>query len=210
MTDDSLPELRASDADRERTAELLRHAAGEGRLTIDELEERLGTVYETRTRSELERLTADLVVSGGPRPSGAWRMPVRTGPGGTNWLVSVLGGRDRKGRWRVGEQLKVINVLGSSNLDLNDAELAAEHVQITVFALLGSAEIRVPEGLNVELSEFAFMGGNNADLGDEMPDPGGPVLRLRVISILGGTDVKRGRRLSREERRRRRRLERGG
>ena len=41
MTDESLPELRASDADREHTAERLRQAAGEGRLTIEELEERL-------------------------------------------------------------------------------------------------------------------------------------------------------------------------
>ena len=46
LTDDSLPELRASDAEREQTAELLRRAAGEGRLTLDELDERLGAVYE--------------------------------------------------------------------------------------------------------------------------------------------------------------------
>ena len=64
MTDDSLPELRASDADREQHAELLRRAAGEGRLTMDELEERLNTVYEARTHRELERLVADVVVRG--------------------------------------------------------------------------------------------------------------------------------------------------
>jgi hypothetical protein len=204
VTDDSLPELRASDTDREHTAELLRRAAGEGRLTMDELEERLDTVYETRTHRELERLVADIVVRGERRPTGVRRMPVRTGEGGTNWLVAVMSGRDRKGRWRVGSHLKVINVMGGSNLDLNDAELADEHVRMTVVALMGGAEIRVPEGLNVELSEFAFMGGNDADLGDELPDPGGPLLRLRVISIMGGTDVKRGRKPGNAERRRRR------
>ena len=69
MTDDALPELRASDADREQTAEVLRRAAGEGRLTIDELDERLSAVYETRTHRELERLTADVVAArrGAPR-----------------------------------------------------------------------------------------------------------------------------------------------
>jgi hypothetical protein len=46
------------------------------------------------------------------------------------------------------------------------------------------------------------MGGNNVNLGDELPDPGGPVLRLRLLSIMGGTDVKRGRKRSRRERRR--------
>ncbi len=64
MTDDSLPELRASDADREHTADLLRHAAGEGRLTMEELDERLDLVYETRTQRELDKLTADVVVPG--------------------------------------------------------------------------------------------------------------------------------------------------
>ena len=71
---------------------------------------------------------------------------------------------------------------------------------MTVFALMGGADIRVPEGLNVELSDFAFMGGNDSKLGDERPDPGGPTLHLRVISIMGGTDVKRGRKLTRAER----------
>ena len=50
---------------------------------------------------------------------------------------------------------------------------------MTVFSLMGGADIRVPEGLNVELSDFAFMGGNGSDLGNERPDPGGPTLRLQ-------------------------------
>src|SRR3954467_4088884 len=191
VTDDSLPELRASDADRERTAETLRRAAGEGRLTMEELEERLNTTYEARTHRELQHLTADIVVRGSARPAGA-RMPVREGEG-AGWLVSVMSGRDRKGRWRVGRRCRVISVMGGTDLDLNDAELAGERVEMTVFSLMGGAEIRVPDSLNVELSEFAFMGGNDVQLGDELPDPGGPVLRLRVVSIMGGADVRRGR-----------------
>jgi hypothetical protein len=204
---DELPELRASDADRERTAEALRHAAGEGRLTMDELEERLHTAYAARTHRELEGLTADLVVRD---RSGAAsrRMPVREGDDGARWLVSVMSGRERKGRWRVGRRVHVINVMGGSDLDLNDAELAAHEVEMTVLCLMGGAEIRVPDGLNVELSEFAFMGGNDAHLGNELPDPGGPVLRLRLISIMGGADVKRGRKRSRREKQRQRELER--
>jgi hypothetical protein len=213
VTDDSLPELRASDADREHHAELLRRAAGEGRLTIDELDERLDTVYASRTHRELTRLVADVVVPGGHTlPSaagGKHRMPVRKGEGGMSWLVSIMSGRERKGHWRVGANVNVINIMGASDLDLNDAELADDVVQMTVFSLMGGADIRVPEGLNVELSDFAFMGGNASHLGDERPDPGGPTLRLRIISIMGGTDVKRGRKLSREERRRQKHLEHG-
>jgi hypothetical protein len=50
------------------------------------------------------------------------------------------------------------------------------------------------------------MGGNDVKLDNDRPDPGGPTLRLRLISIMGGSDVKRGRRLSRAERRRQREL----
>lgn len=208
MTDDSLPELRASDADREHHAEILRRAAGEGRLTFEELDQRLDMVYESRTHRELERLVADVVPVAAP--PGARRMPVRRGEGGPNWLISIMGGHTRKGRWRVGPQLKVVNIMGGTDLDLNDAELADDVVQITVFSLMGGSDIRVPEGLNVEFTDFAFMGGNDSSLGEERPDPGGPTLRLRVISIMGGTDVKRGRKLSRAERKARRHLEHRG
>ena len=204
MSHEPLPELRASDADRERTADLLRQAAGEGRLTVEELEERLHTTYAARTHRELERLTADLVVRDPAAPGR--RMPVRHGEDGVHWLVSIMSGRERKGRWRVGRRCRVVNVMGGSDLDLNDAELAGEQVELTVFSLMGGSDIRVPEGLNVELSEFAFMGGNDVMLGDELPDPGGPVLRLRLVSIMGGTDVKR----SRRERVRQRELDRRG
>ncbi len=57
-----MSELRASDADRERVAELLRTAAGEGRLGSDELEERLERAFGARTEAELEPLTADLPI----------------------------------------------------------------------------------------------------------------------------------------------------
>jgi hypothetical protein len=120
-----------------------------------------------------------------------------------------MSGRDRKGRWRVGSSLNVINVMGGADLDLNDAELADDVVEMTVFSLMGGADIHVPDGLNVEVSEFALMGGNRIELGDERPDPGGPVLRLRVLSIMGGTDVKRGRKLTRAERRELRRSRHG-
>jgi fatty acid desaturase len=52
--------LRASDADRDAVAERLRHAAVEGRLDADELEQRLHTAFRARTYGELDRLLADL------------------------------------------------------------------------------------------------------------------------------------------------------
>ena len=68
---------------------------------------------------------------------------------------------------------------------------------MTIFSLMGGADVHVPEGLNVEVTDFAFMGGNDVDMRDSRPDPGGPVLHLRLISIMGGTNVRRGRKKTR-------------
>jgi Domain of unknown function (DUF1707) len=69
MTTDDHPDLeqlttaalRAGDADRERTADVLRRAHADGRIDSDELSERIGRCYEAKTFSQLLRLTADLV-----------------------------------------------------------------------------------------------------------------------------------------------------
>jgi hypothetical protein len=54
------PRLRASDADRERTAQLLREHHAVGRLTAEEFDERLNKVFAAKTVGELEALVADL------------------------------------------------------------------------------------------------------------------------------------------------------
>ena len=57
------PDLRCSDAERERVAAFLRDQAAEGRLTPDELDDRVGRAYAAKTVRELKELVADL-----PRP----------------------------------------------------------------------------------------------------------------------------------------------
>jgi hypothetical protein len=200
------PALRASDADREHTAGLLRHAAGEGRLTMEELDERLHQAFAARDRAELERLVADVVPRGAgelhPPGAPAGRVVVREGEGGTRWLLSIMSGRDRRGRWRLAERCVNVNVWGGSDLDLTQAELSARSSVLWVVSIMGGAEIRVPEGLNVEVSELAIMGGNDVRLGDALPDPGGPVLHVRMFTLMGGADVRRGPKRRRGGRRR--------
>ena len=67
------PKVRASDADRERIVEQLRRHAAEGRLTMDEFEERMSAAYEARTYGALAELTRDLPVELGSPGSGQGR-----------------------------------------------------------------------------------------------------------------------------------------
>jgi hypothetical protein len=202
-----LPEMRASDTEREQAVELLRHAAAEGRLTIDELEDRLHSAYAARARIELDRLVADVsvesITGGEPvaSPVAGSRALVREGPGGSRWVVSIMSGHDRTGRWRIARRCTVLNVMGGSDIDLCGAELASSKTQLNVYSVMGGGEIRVPHGVEVHVSQFAFMGGNDVKLGDETPPPTGPVIRVRLVSIMGGASVRRGPKQTKAQRR---------
>lgn len=203
MTDreSPLPARRASDAERERAAELLQEAMTSGRLRVDELDERMQLVLAATTREELERLVDDVLVpaedthplAGGPTAltTGQGRLPVRDGSGGTARILSIFSGSERKGRWRVAASCSVVNVFGGSEIDLSEAELAADRVELKVLSVLGGAEVIVPPGLNVDVSDLAVLGGNGIDVGDEHPDPGGPTVHVRLVSILAGAKVTR-------------------
>jgi hypothetical protein len=85
------PDIRASDADRDRVAGLLREHCAQGRITMDELEERLDATYSARTIGQLQEVTSDLpeedlyelpVPASQRAPLGASSAPVaRTGGG---------------------------------------------------------------------------------------------------------------------------------
>jgi hypothetical protein len=204
---DQRPELRASDAEREQTAETLRQAMGDGRLSVEELEERLRAAYSAPTVRELELLVSDVTVPSAA-PAGAGGLPVREGPGGDRWVVSIMSGHERKGRWRIAERCTVLNIMGGSEIDLNDVELSEPVTQLNVYTVMGGAEIRVPDGVDVEVSNVAILGGNDVKLGDQAKPAGGPVIRIRLVSIMGGVAIERGRKPTKEERRRQKKLRR--
>jgi hypothetical protein len=195
----------ASDAEREAVVARLRDAAGEGRLTVEELAERIDAAYAARTRAELEPLTADLPVPGertGFAPAAAAAPgPVAPARSASRLVFGILGGGDHRGRCRVPSRMTVINVMGGADLDLREAILDGRVVEITVWSLMGGSTITVPDGVHVELEGFALMGGNDLRLDPAHPDapPGAPVVRVRAWSLMGGTDVR-----TRSSRRRRR------
>jgi hypothetical protein len=176
----SRPALRASDAERERTVELLRRHSVDGRLTLEEFAERISRAYEAKTRDELHQLTSDLP----PETS----LPVqRRAP--ARWIVSVLGGTDRRGRFRLGQQTCVVSLLGGANVDLRHAQLESSEVEMTIVSVMGGANVVVPEGVDVELTGIAFMGGKSYQPGKQLPPPGAPLIRVRAFAFMGGVAV---------------------
>ncbi|MBE2320456.1 DUF1707 domain-containing protein [Solirubrobacter sp. CPCC 204708] len=86
------PELRASDAERERVVDFLRESALVGRIDHDELEERIGLAYAAVTRGDLERLLVDLPRGArppAPRPRRAPAPAKRREPSAAMVLVGL-------------------------------------------------------------------------------------------------------------------------
>ena len=189
--------LRVSDADREQAAELLRQAAGDGRITFDELDQRLGAAYAARTYGDLSEVTADLPASGEQRPGAldtapgtfpAARIGGEPGPGVS---VAILGGVDRGGAWVVPPRHSVVAVLGGVQLDLREARFSQREVTIDVFTMMGGVDITVGEDVEVDVSGFGIMGGfDHRATGPGLP--GAPKVRVVGLALMGGVNVRRG------------------
>jgi hypothetical protein len=175
-----VPELRASDAERERTVDLLRGHAAEGRLTMEELGARVGLAYGARTRAELDEIVRDLPAEAAPHP--ARRKATR-------FLLAMCGGGDRKGRWRVGSNLTAVAFMGGGDLDLRQAEIESDEVTITVVAVMGGYDLYVPDTIEVDLDDMAIMGGNDLRGSPAEAPSGAPRIHVRAFSLMGGIDV---------------------
>ena len=187
--------MRASDADRERVANVLREAAGDGRLTMDELDERLDAVYAAKTYAELEPITHDLPDSGAtyaPAPApAAPHDPARFGAEATSHgAVAIMGGFTRKGDWVVPKEFTAFMFMGGGEIDMRDARFAEREVAIHIVAIMGGCEVIVPEDAQVRVTGVGVMGAFDHS-GSAGGSPDGPVITINGVALMGGVDVKR-------------------
>jgi hypothetical protein len=176
-------QMRISDEDRHQVAEVLRAAAGDGRIDLEELDQRLEETYAARTYADLVPITADLPVA---RPSAA---PVVPGPESERH-VAILGGFERKGSWIVPQELSVFAMMGGADLDLRDARFAAHEVVIRVNCFMGGAQITVGPDVNVVMEGTGIMGGFSGPSGQPSA-AGAPTVRIRGVAVWGGVSVDR-------------------
>ncbi|MEU2870013.1 DUF1707 domain-containing protein [Streptomyces olivoreticuli] len=191
-----LPDMRASDAERDRVADALREAVAEGRLDMQEFEQRLDAAYKARTHSELEPLVRDLPASTGsaaPAPaqqdSGGWAERVG-GSATSTGAVGIWGGFHRAGRWTVGSRFTAFTMWGGGQIDLREARFAEREVVIRCFALMGGMSVVVPPDLDVEVSGIGIMGGFG-DRATGPGTPGSPKVRITGFALWGGVGVTR-------------------
>jgi hypothetical protein len=163
--------LLASDADRDIALALLREAAVDGRLTIEDLAARAELVHAARTRDDVAAATAGLA------PAAAVEQAEQR-------HRAVLGSVVRDGRWTLAPRNRFVAVLGTVRLDLRNAVLPGPTVEIDAVPVLGTVEILVPEGVHVEVTGGGLLSSQQLRLPGPAP-AGAPVVRIRAGGAVG-------------------------
>jgi hypothetical protein len=200
MSDADQPALRASDADRQAIADRLNDAVGEGRLTLEEFSDRVGSAYAARTHGELERLVGDLPASAGRSPVvvdaalgatvvvGADAVP---GTPAEAPLDIKVGAIKKLGRWRLKKHNEMGVAVGPIKLDLRGADLSAREITVSARTVVGAIKVWVPRGVRVEVEGTTTVGTRTVAESNLPPDLDVPTLRLRLDTVLGTVKVYR-------------------
>jgi hypothetical protein len=161
--------VRASDADRERAAAILRAATIDGRLPVGELDERLGLVYNAKSTGELASIVEDL------QPT-----PWRGSPPPPAKDAGVLAGFTRNGRWAVAGEYRATAVIGSGVIDLRQAQFTTPETTIRVNSWISTIYVVVPRDAEVRVAGAGILGGFRQDReGTGYP----AVHRINVIGV---------------------------
>ena len=184
------PEVRASDADRDRILDLLRTAVGDGRLTADEFGERMEAALSARTLGELAVLTADL---GRPGMGTGTEITAGTGTVRAEDVVRIDqkgGSVQRTGRWVVPRRLELRSSWSDVRLDFTEAVIVADTLVVEMnmrgglLVLVTRPGVVVDAGsLKVRYTDVDFRTGGESDV---------PViLRVRLTGQMkyGGIEV---------------------
>ena len=192
-------DVRASDADRDRTAEILREALAEGRLDAAEHSERLDSLYAAKTLGELQPLVADLPAGarqqaqpsstpGADSAAYQWGPP----PSPSGWkenLLAIFSASVRKRRWTVPPRVNAVAIFGSVEIDLTEAVFTGQHVVLNATAVFGSVEIRVPENITVRQKGAGVFGAFDVST-HESSDAQAPVVLVQGAGDFGSVEAK--------------------
>jgi class 3 adenylate cyclase len=206
-------DVRIGDDDRHRVIDALSRHTGAGRLTLDEFADLAGRVYAARTRGDLDEvlvgLPGDVDVrrpvaahdAGTVPPGGAGSSapPVTTPSAPRRRFVAIMGGTAARGRWRAPGRITAFAFWGGVKVDLRQAVIDERVVEVTAWAIMGSVDVVVPDGIPVELDGMVLMGGSsdNTRRSEVPPLPHAPLIRVHARGLWGGVTARTSRRRSR-------------
>jgi class 3 adenylate cyclase len=173
--------LRVTDAERDAVIELLKERTADGALTLDEFAERVDGALAARTRGDLDVVKVDLPPA--PKPTTTRRSPTHT-------VLSIMAGAGKKGRWRCGERVVAVAVMGGCQIDFRGAEIDADEVHVVAVAVMGGIDIIVPEGIEVGLDGLPVMGGKSMQVKNVPILPGSPRILVHAYPVMGGVTVR--------------------
>nr|WP_317620511.1 DUF1707 domain-containing protein [Streptomyces sp. CBMA156] len=167
------PGLRASHADRDRVAEQLRVAAGDGRLTAEELDERLEAALSARTLGELSGLTTDLP-------------PMTVSAEGVVAEVRDVVRIDQKwsrvkrtGRWVVPRRLEIVTEWSAVTLDFTEAVITESTLRIDLDMQGKTLTLITRPGIVVDADDLRL---EFSKVRNQAADSGTPVvLRVELV-----------------------------
>ena len=186
VSDDPRPELRASDADRDRTAAMLGGALAAGRLTTTEHANRLDAAYSATTLGELAQLTRDLPADD----------QTDTGLAAVDHaeVAARFSKVIRSGRWVAGRRTRLTARFGALIVNLSDAVLPGREIRLDIDAFCGKLIVIVPAGAQV-IDEGGALFAKRAIYSrrDDAAETGGPLIRLTGDARFAKVAVHRGR-----------------
>ena len=187
-------QLRISDADRHKVAELLRDAAGEGRLDLEELDERLEATYAAKTYADLVPLTIDLPAHG--EQQAATPVPRREPLPATvtyDSSLAIMGGCTRKGAWLVPPRHQAFALMGGVDIDLREATFAERETIIYANAVMAGVDITVDARTHVIIEGVGIMGAFEQGRDKVAPEltADSPVVRVKGVALMAGVTVTR-------------------
>jgi hypothetical protein len=182
--------LRASHADRDHVVELLRVAAGDGRLSPDELEERLDLALTARTYAELAALVTDLPAAGTVDTPAAALSPSAAPPEPKDLvrLHCSSGHAERDGRWVVPSRMDLKVTSGHITLDFTEAVITQRTLHIDAEVRSGHITMITKPGIAVDADDVSVRSGHvrvRAPWGSDVP----VLLRIDISGTCGSGHI---------------------
>ena len=160
-------------------AELRRHLV-DGRLTLEEFADRVGTTLAARTHGQLADVVTDLPTRRSSAPAADRRSLRLTG--------AAFGHAVRRGRIRLSRRPVALAGFADLDLDLRDATIEDEDTVVTAIVGFGNVDVYVPDGVNVIVSGMSIF-GHCRQWGFDAGRADAPTIRVRVVGMFATADV---------------------